>query len=221
MVITPGNKPFPLLTIYLPRATTKKKLSTPQLFSDLLKFLEEAIATPNKLILAGDFNFHVDNPRDTEARNFLHLLDSAGLQQHVDGPTHCDGQTLDLIITCCADNLISKLKILPELPSDHKRVLYNVDVARPAPALRSVTYRKLGNVDIEKFREDIAISISSLNNLEGSDLGIMIDQYNEIFCCLLNKHAPLRSREVIWRSHAPWFRLENLNRRKGDSRGNM
>ena len=35
----------------------------------------------------------------------------------------------------------------------------------------------------------------------------MIDQYNEILCSLLNKHAPLRSREIILRPHAPWFRL--------------
>ena len=142
------------------------------------------------------------------------MLDSAGLQQHVDGPTHRDGHTLDLIITRCAANFISKLKILPELPSDHKRVLCNVDLPRPVPTRKSVTYRKLRNVDIEKFSEDIAIS--SLNNLEGSDLDIMIDQYNEILCSLLNKHAPLRSREIILRPHAPWFsdELRELKREK-------
>ena len=142
------------------------------------------------------------------------MLDSAGLQQHVDGPTHRDGRTLDLIITGCADNFISKVKILPELPSDHRRVLGNVDLSRPAPTRKSVTYRKLRNVDIEKFSEDIAIS--SLNNLAGSDLGIMIDQYNEILCSLLNKHAPLQSREIILRPRAPWYsdELRELKREK-------
>jgi len=71
--------------------------------------------------------WHVDNPRNTEARNFLILLDSAGLQQHIDGPTHRDGHTLDLIITHCADTFISKLKILAELLSGPKRALCNVD----------------------------------------------------------------------------------------------
>ena len=143
------------------------------------------------------------------------MLDSAGLQQHVDGPTYRDGHTLDLIITRCADNFISKLKILPELPSDHKRVLCNVDLPRPAPTRKSVTYRKLRNVYIEKFSEDIAIS--SLSNLEGSDLNIMIDQYNEILCSLLNKHASLRSREIILRPHAPWF-SDELRELKRDKR---
>ena len=44
----------------------------------------------------------------------------------------------------------------------------------------------------------------------------MIDQYNEILCSLLNKHAPLRSREIILRPHAPWFsdELRELKREK-------
>lgn len=125
MAITPGNKQFRLLTIYRPAATKKQtnKLSTPPFFSDFSKFLEEVVATPNSFILADDFNFHVDNPTNTKARNFLDLLDWAGLQQHVDGPTHGDGHTLDFVITCYGDNFISKLAILSKLPSDHKRVL--------------------------------------------------------------------------------------------------
>ena len=84
--------------------------------------------------------FHVDNPTNTEARNLLDLLDSAGLQQHVDGPTQCDGHALELTIPRCVDNFISKLKILPELPSDHKRLLCNVDFPRLAPTRKNVTY---------------------------------------------------------------------------------
>ena len=44
----------------------------------------------------------------------------------------------------------------------------------------------------------------------------MTDQYNEILCSLLNKHAPLQSREIILRSHAPWYsdELRELKREK-------
>ena len=38
LAITSGNKQFRLLTIYRPRATKKNKLSTPQFFSEFLKF---------------------------------------------------------------------------------------------------------------------------------------------------------------------------------------
>ena len=93
-------------------------------------------------------------------------------------------------------------------------MLCNVDLPRPGPTRKSVTYRKLRNVDIKKFSDDIAIS--SLYKLEGSDLDIMVDQCNEILCSLLNKHAQLRSREIILRSHAPWFsdELRQLQREK-------
>ena len=50
---------------YRPRATEKNKLSTPLFFSKFSKSLEELFATHSKLILAGDFNFHVDNSTNT------------------------------------------------------------------------------------------------------------------------------------------------------------
>ena len=131
LTITSGNKQFRLITIYRPRATKKNKLTTQLFFSKFSKLLEDLIATPHKLMLTGDFNFHVDNPDNTEARNFLDLLNSAGFEQHFDGPTHCDGHTLDLIITRNHDNFTANLRILPELPSDHRGVLCNIDLPRP------------------------------------------------------------------------------------------
>ena len=46
-------------------------------------------------ILVGDFNIHVDDRRDVMALRFLDLIDTFGLVQHVTGPTHTRGHTLD------------------------------------------------------------------------------------------------------------------------------
>ena len=175
LTITSGNKQFRLLTIYRPRATKKNKLSTPQFFSEFSKLLEDLITTPHQLILAGDFNFHVDDPANTEARNFLDLLDSSGFQQYVNGSTHRNGHTLDLIFTRYGgDNLISNVKILPELPSDHRRVLCKIELPRPAPVCKNVTYRKLRKVDMEIFSTEI--TNSSLKSITGSDLNIIFNR---------------------------------------------
>ena len=40
------------------------------------------------LLIVGDFNIHVDIPRDPNAIRFLDLLSSMRLDQHVDKPTH-------------------------------------------------------------------------------------------------------------------------------------
>ena len=59
-----------------------------------------------QLIITGDFNFHVDVPEDINSSKFLNVLESLGLEQHVNTPTHMYGHTLDLIITIEQDTLI-------------------------------------------------------------------------------------------------------------------
>ena len=57
------------------------------------------------LLITGGFNIHVVSPDDPDCVRFLDLLESMGLQQHVDVPTHKSGHTLDPIITRRADTV--------------------------------------------------------------------------------------------------------------------
>ena len=73
----------------------------------------------NTNIIMGDFNFHVEDVKDSENLDFQDLLQSFGLIQHVGCPTHQSGHTLDLIITkeedaLCVSDLVDKFYI-----SDH------------------------------------------------------------------------------------------------------
>ena len=51
------------------------------------------------LMIAGDFNFHINNPLNRDAGRFLDLIHSVNLHQHVSVPTHQSGHTLDLLLT--------------------------------------------------------------------------------------------------------------------------
>ena len=62
-------------------------------------FLEGLVLTTSALLVAGDFNFHIDEPNDCDARRFLQVLESFDLIQHVSEVTHRNGHILDLIIT--------------------------------------------------------------------------------------------------------------------------
>ena len=66
---------------------------------EFTEFLSLLHTQHDQIILTGDFNIHVDNPFDPIAKDFLNLLDSMGFTQHVSGPTHKKGHTLDLVIT--------------------------------------------------------------------------------------------------------------------------
>ncbi len=50
-------------------------------------------------IIAGDFNFHIEDSKDYWAKQFVDLYDSKGFIQHVSSPTHISGGTLDLVLT--------------------------------------------------------------------------------------------------------------------------
>ena len=85
---------FPsLLSIVLHRPLAELFMNE---FSSLL---ESYITKIGSLVIAGDFNFHIDDTTDTAAANFLSLLESFDLQQHVRSCTHRAGHTLDLVIT--------------------------------------------------------------------------------------------------------------------------
>ena len=79
-------------------------LSLAVFLDEFRTYLEHLILTPEPLLLVGDLNFRVDQANDCDARSFLSVLDSFDLIQHVAGPTHHDGHTLDLVITRASEN---------------------------------------------------------------------------------------------------------------------
>ena len=60
-------------------------------FSRNSHLLETVTVAPGHLLLTGDLNFHMESPGDCYAASFRELLESAGLKQHVIGPTHRSG----------------------------------------------------------------------------------------------------------------------------------
>lgn len=49
--------------------------------------------------MIGDFNIPGDCASGAEAKMFAELLNTFGLIQHVQGPTHSSGHTLDLVMS--------------------------------------------------------------------------------------------------------------------------
>jgi len=68
-------------------------------FEELTELLEVVAALRSQVIVAGDFNIHVNDPADRHASRLADLLDSLDLAQAVLMPTHRDENTLDLVIT--------------------------------------------------------------------------------------------------------------------------
>ena len=70
-----------------------------QFFEELAGLLETLVVYSCPVVVGGDFNLRVHDGNSTDARQLANLLLSFDMVQHVRGPTHRAGNTLDLVIT--------------------------------------------------------------------------------------------------------------------------
>ena len=122
-----------------PILTYAKSLST--FFSEFSDYLETVVLCKEHLLIAGDFNIHVDVPEDSDSIKLLDLLESFSLRQHVVGPTHILGHTLDLVITRQSDQIIRSTPLVDF--SDHASILCVLQSAKPSLTTKTVSYRKI------------------------------------------------------------------------------
>ena len=83
----------------------------PIFLTEFSEFLSTALIKHDKIVLLGDLNFHINDILDSKATEFLGLHSSLNFIQHVTGPTHNDGNTLDLVCTKDAAGLHSILQV--------------------------------------------------------------------------------------------------------------
>ena len=65
---------------------------------DFAQFLEQQVLTSGQLLIVRDFNYHVDDPCNSEAQQFIVFLASVNLQPHFSEPIHKHGYTIDLVL---------------------------------------------------------------------------------------------------------------------------
>jgi len=201
-VVLSGSSSIRLIIVYRPPPSKKNKLTPAMFFQEFADFLEIQTLTKGKLLLVGDFNFHVDVKNDNKAIQFVSLIEAAGLKQHITVPTHKKGHTLDLVITRSTEQLIYDVTVLDDLTSDHFSVFCRLNIKRPEVEKKELVYRKLKAINTTQFYEDLKLTISSLDSIQ--DLNILFSRYNQVLSEQLEQHAPLRKTMITSRDYAPW-----------------
>ncbi len=92
-----------------------------QFMDEFACFLEAVVISCGKVLFVGDFNIHVESKENSASQRFFALLDHFDLQQHVRGPTHIEGHTLDPSISRSSDRLVACCTA-SSLISDHLAV---------------------------------------------------------------------------------------------------
>jgi len=191
--------------IYRPPSSSQFSKPFSVFLDEFNSFLSVAATTPHEFLITGDFNLHVDNPADNQISQFLSVLSSFNLTQHVDFPTHIKNHTLDLVISSADSSLTPSLSTTHCSPSDHFPILTRLSVSPtplPPPTLHS--FRRVHSIDTDSFVSDLQSSPLITN--PPTSLGSLIELYNDTLSSLLDKHAPVITRLSKHTSKSnPWF----------------
>ena len=167
--------------------------------SDLLE--ENIVSDCGVLLLTGNFNIHMDNLQNPDTIIFSDFLESFGLINFVGFPTHQSCHMLDLFIT--HQSSVIKSVSQGEFFSDHCFINALLDLDRPTPKPKTVSYRKLKGINTIEFNKDIMDAFLSWD--QPSSLSDHVQSHNTILSDVLDKHAPEKTKHIHDTHHQPWF----------------
>jgi len=134
-----------------PPSSSPYGVTASQFCGGFADYVDELLALPGDMLLCGDLNCAGDaSGMDPLVDD---LLTSRQLVQHVDEPTHRDGNMLDLVITAETSTLSGKLTVTDPGICDHKLIAADLQVGRLKPILRQYRYRKVNTVDVAVFAD--------------------------------------------------------------------
>ena len=198
-----------LVAIYHPPYSMAKPVTNASFIDEFSNWLPDKLLSHKNIIIAGDFNLHVNDPNNEDAGIFLDTLTALGLVQHVAFPTHRSDNTLDLIITeICNGISVKECRSGPSL-LDHCAVKCITSIPKENVKQQLLSFRKLKTIDTEAFQRDL-----SLESITTSNLDDMVMEYGHQMRATLDKHAPVITRNTVVRHTNLWFNDDLKNQKK-------
>lgn len=124
---------------------------------------------------------HVDDEFDVFGRDFMSIMDSFNFTQHVSGPTHAKGHTLDLVFTIGLniDCLFSEDIFI----SDHHCIYFNLSFPVLFSPHRRVISSRFLNSSTSGVFFDIVLSPSN-------DVNSLVTNFNDSCAFILDNVCP-------------------------------
>ena len=161
----------------------------------------------NSLIL-GDFNYPgirwSTGGSDAKSREFFEVMEDEYMTQHVDGPTHINGNVLDLVITR-DDEMVESVTMEGRLgKSDHEMILTRLKT-RFTKETRSVFMRDYSKANYREMRAR-AKSVNWSREMDGRDVEECWTFFKGFLDEVVNEYVPLKRKKG--KSAPPWMNKE-------------
>ena len=200
-----------VVIIYRPPHSEDHRVPVVTFLSEFSSYMESIILSKDHLLILGDFNIHMDVLIDAYTVKFMDLLESLGLEEHVRGPAHTHGHTLDLIITRKMENITARPSQVCRYFSDHATVHCNMNFNKPAFQVKKI-YRMVKAVDMDCLEGELAL-IDLYNGGQGtpmssSELDMLVRDYDASLSSIMDHHVPLKTKTVRARPQASWYNAD-------------
>ncbi|KAF7238147.1 Sperm-associated antigen 17 [Varanus komodoensis] len=167
------------------------------------------LKTPRMLVL-GDFNFHAKTVLTGAAQDFMASMTAMGLSQHVIGPTHERGHTLDLVFSMGqeeGDLRVRNLSLTPLSWSDHFLIRFELEsglsLCKGADPIVLVCPRS--RMDPDGFLE--ALGDFPVGKA-GDPVDALVELWNEEMTRAIDTIAPKRPLPPGRAHSSPWYTPE-------------
>ncbi|XP_072022081.1 uncharacterized protein [Amphiura filiformis] len=204
MCITDSDSGLTFICVYRPKPSKVNKYPISDFLQEFDNLMDEVSFMPNKLIIVGDFNVHVNKPELPDVRHFHDTISINGFQQHITVPTHISGNTLDLLISRPEDNIVVTHSVKESLISDHFFIEFILAYNKPPPKKVTKTKRDFLGFYPTSFTQDLKCQLSEIpDSLSSADE--LVNHFSVVCTKLLDHHAPLKTRSLSIRTRLPWF----------------
>ncbi|XP_072041380.1 uncharacterized protein [Amphiura filiformis] len=213
-ILDPNNGVHYII-IYRPHPTKANGFTLNRFMEEFEDFLQEVSLLTGKLIMLGDFNFHMKEPHRSEVVRFQAILSYFGLNQHVTQATHISGNTLDLLLTPEKEDLVRLCDAGTAYGSDHYMVRFVLQQSKPPPLRVTSTLRDFRKVDPVALKTDLNCELNNSLKPKPSNVNDLLDHLEKAAIRVLDKHAPATTRSRRVCSRPPWYN-DDLREEKRD-----
>ena len=153
-----------IMAIYRPPYSTINQATTQSFFEEFTNWMETKSNEYNNIIVLGDFNIHINNDQDADENRFKDIMETLGLQQPVSFSMHRYGKTLDHIYTEIGSTVMIDYCREGPILSNHTAVICGTNIQRENITRKEVSYRKINEIDLDEFSQDIKFNPNYYNN---------------------------------------------------------
>src|SRR6218665_1500110 len=207
--------PLTVVNIYRPGS----EAPSAAFFVELAALFEHFALHNTQLVVAGDFNLHLEDPALPEAMEFALIAEQFGLRQWVSESTQRMGGWLDVLITRDDCQLVD-ITVHPPTVSDHGLVIATVPFLHETPFHVEGLFRNWKALDRNTFREALLSTPAFADPTAFADASTsdLFTIYESSMTDIVNTLLPARAAKTRRSVLTPWFDAECRSSRRNARR---